>query len=212
MIKTIFIDLDGTLSDSKKLAYTSLTKTLSEHEIKFSPKEINKMMGTKTDKILKELNIKKQQRDSIKKEFYKKVFHGIKKGKIKLCTQIDTLKKLKKDYKIILITNSHKEFAEAEIKKLKIKKLFDEIHTADSFTTKTSAIKKSLKKNKLSKKEAVYIGDRFSDVRYAKKAKIFSIAIHNKCSWSSRKEILKEQPDFIIKDFKNLKKVLASIS
>jgi len=56
--------------------------------------------------------------------------------------------------------------------------------------------------------EAVYVGDRFSDVEFARKAGCVAVAIHNKCSWSSLSVIKKEKPDFIVKDFYGLKKVV----
>ncbi len=39
-------------------------------------------------------------------------------------------------------------------------------------------------------------------------AGVVSVAIHNKCSWSNLDTIKKEKPDYIIKDFRGLRKIL----
>ncbi len=92
----------------------------------------------------------------------------------------------------------------ASIKKLEIKGLFVKVVGADKFKYKDDALRKLFKKMKIDPQEAVYVGDRFSDVDYARDAGCLAVAIHNKCSWSDMKTIKKEKPDWIIKDFEEL--------
>jgi phosphoglycolate phosphatase-like HAD superfamily hydrolase len=65
-----------------------------------------------------------------------------------------------------------------------------------------------VKKYKIKPKESMYIGDRFSDVRCAKKSGCIAVGIYNKCSWSNLSLIKREKPDYIIHDFQGLKKIL----
>ena len=77
---------------------------------------------------------------------------------------------------------------------------------------KDEMMAKLFKKMKLKPGEVVYVGDRFSDIDYARKAGCVAVAIHNKASWSNLKTIKKEKPDYLIKDFYGLKKVINSIA
>ena len=68
------------------------------------------------------------------------------------------------------------------------------------------------KKRGLKHDEVLYIGDRFSDVQYARAAGCIAVSIYNSCSWSTLKEIKKEKPDYIIKDFYGLKKLIEKMN
>ena len=118
---------------------------------------------------------------------------------------------LKKDYPLIIISNSETSFLKASIKKLELKGLFKGIYGAEKFENKDGMLEKLFKKMKIKPSEAIYIGDRFTDIEYAQDAGCVAVAIHNKCSWSSLKLIKKEKPDYIIKDFRGLKKIVSSI-
>ena len=72
------------------------------------------------------------------------------------------------------------------------------IHPSNSFFY---IFQKLIKKMKINPSEAIYIGDRFYDVEFAREAGCVAVAIHNKCSWSSLARIKKEGPDFIVRDF-----------
>ena len=136
----------------------------------------------------------------------------VRNNKIKLCVSVKPLWKLKQKYKLVVITNSEYDFIKESIGRLKLNGLFDEIYTAEKFTTKDKLLKKLFRKYKIKPSQAVFIGDRFSDIEYARKAGCIAIAIHNKCSWSTKTDILKEKPDFIIKDFRGLGRVLEKIN
>ena len=69
-------------------------------------------------------------------------------------------------------------------------------------------LKRLLKKYNIKGKETYYIGDRFSDINYAHIVKMNSVAIYNKCSWSSKKILLKEKPDYLISSWDDLKFIL----
>ena len=212
MIKTIFFDFDGTISDAKEIAYSSMVKVLEEYGYKFNEQKLRKLMGSKMQVILKKLGLKIKDLDVVRKKFYKYLTKAALDGGIKLCVSLKPLWELKKNYPLVVISNSETHFLKASIKKLKIRGLFNKVYGAEKFEKKDEILKKLFKKMKIKPSEAIYIGDRFSDIDYARKAGCVAVAIHNKCSWSNLATIKKEKPDYIIKDFKGLKKIIDSIA
>ena len=209
MVKYLFFDFDGTISDAHSLAFKSLVRTLDDYDYKFNKKKAYGLLGTRMEGILKGLGVGIEKVDEFRKKFYRYFIDGALAGEIKLCVSVKPLWKLKEEgYKLIVISNSETSFIRASIKQLGIKGLFDKFYGADKFGTKDELLEKLFKKFGIGAREAVYIGDRFSDVEYARDAGCWAVAIHNKCSWSSLSVIKKEKPDFIIRDFRGLRKVL----
>lgn len=211
MVKAVFFDFDGTISDARKIAIESLEEVLEEYKIPYSKKKLEKAMGAKTEKILEDLGIVKTIANPVRKKLFKKMIKRTKNGELKLCVSTKPLEEMKKDYKLIVVSNSQTAFIKVSAKELGIKKLFKEIHGSEKFNTKDEILKKLFKKHKIKPSEAAYVGDRFSDIEYAKKAGCLAIAIHNKCSWSTKKVIMAEKPDYLIKDFYDLKKILKKL-
>lgn len=212
MIKVIFFDFDGTISDARKISFESLVRTLDDYGYKFSERKLLKLMGSKMQIILKELGLKTKDLEAVRKKFYKYFTKAALDGGIRPCVSLKPLWRLSEDYPLVAVSNSEGSFLRASIGKLELKGLFKEIHGAEKFVSKDKMLKSLFKKMKIKPNEAIYVGDRFSDVRYSKKAGCFSVAINNKCSWSSLSLIKKEKPDFIIKDFRGLKKVISELN
>jgi HAD superfamily hydrolase (TIGR01549 family) len=208
MIKAIFFDFDGTVSDAKNISYLSMVRALKDFGYEFNEKKLLKLMGSKMPVILKELGLKVDEVEAVRKKFYKYFTEAAVAGGIKPCVSLKPLWKLSKNYPLIVISNSEGSFLRASIKKLKIEGLFKKVYGADKFKTKDELLKKLFREMEIKASEAIYVGDRFSDVDYARKAGCVAIAIHNKCSWSTLAEIKKEKPDFIIRDFRGLGKIL----
>ncbi len=212
MIKTLLFDFDGTISDARKLTFETMYSVLKELGYKFEDKKFKQLMGVKTKDILKGLNIHADSK-KINKVFYRRVIKGAKQEKLSLCVSVEPLKELKKErIKLMIISNSHSSFIKASVKALGIKKLFNKIYGAEKFTTKDKLLEELFKKMKIRPVEAMYIGDRFSDVDYAREAGCYAVAIHNQCAWSTKATIMKEKPDFIIKDFKDLKRIVEKLN
>lgn len=210
MIRAIFFDFDGTISDTHRFISETLIEVLEKGEYFFDSK-INSLIGEKLQYILKELGITTEV-EEIRKEFYSLLIEKVKKTKLRPCCSLAPLKTLSKKYPLVVISNAETDFVEIQAKQLGIKKLFKELHGAETFETKDQIMKHLFKKYKLNPREVIYIGDRFSDVRYAKKAGCWAVAIHNKSSWSSKKLIKAEHPDFIVKDFHELENVVRKIN
>lgn len=115
----------------------------------------------------------------------------------------EVLENLKKDYKLVLISNTDSFSANSILDKYDLKKYFDEVSlSCDTGFLKSN--KKSfhsiLKKLKLKKKEAIMVGDSMeSDVRGAENAKIRPILIdrNQRRDFKDKISNLKELRDFL---------------
>jgi HAD superfamily hydrolase (TIGR01549 family) len=212
MIKALFFDFDGTVSDAHSIAFKSLIRVLDDYGYKFDKDKAFALLGSKMQIIFKGLGLSSGHLDSARRRFYKYFKGAAVAGGIKLCVSVKPLERLSKDYPLIVVSNSETSFIKASIKKLRIEKLFKKIYGAEKFRTKDELLKKLFRKMKIKPSEAIYVGDRFSDIEYARKAGCWAVAINNKCAWSDLKTIKKENPDFIIRDFSSLKKIIDKLN
>lgn len=209
MVKYLFFDFDGTISDARKLTYESIIHVLDSFYFHYSKSKVKILMGYKIQEILMRLGIKRVSASKIRRKFYSAIINKKKLSKLKLCCDVKPLWDLKKKgYQLIIVSNSESSFLKASIKQLKLEGLFYDVFGSESFKTKDEMLKKLLKKYNIKGKETFYIGDRFSDINYAHFVKMNSIAIYNKCSWSSKKILLKEKPDYLISNWDDLKFIL----
>ncbi|MEM4647715.1 MAG: HAD hydrolase-like protein [Candidatus Pacearchaeota archaeon] len=201
--KIFFIDFDGTLVDSCEAHLKSFNEIFLNNNLPpiYYYKFI-KIFGLRTEKIIKKLfpklnnNKIKKLRNEKKKIFLEKYYKLV-----KIFPNVNsTLRKLRKDYFLILFTNSSRE----EIKKIaKYTKLrldyFDMI-------IKKEEINKI--KNKIKNIEKFIVGDSFVDILYAKKIKAKSIIVINKDNKKILDEIKKYRPNYIIKNFYDILKIV----
>ena len=204
MPKLLIFDFDGTIVNSKAVYYNVMNKYLSDYG--FNRKEIDEAIdvGLSVAETLKKLGFSPVFRWFLKKKIMRDVL--LKVNEIKKCKDVDLIRGVKA--RKILISNSYSEFVISVLKHLKLRNEFDEIYGGENFKDKTEFIKKYLKKNMIGKKDVYYVGDRVSDVLVARKVGCKSIIVAGKCAWDSRKEILKEKPDFVVDDIKNIKKIM----
>ena len=204
MDRILIFDFDGTIVDSKKAYYHAIEKLLGKLglEKKLADKTIDKglsLMGT-----FKSMGFSRIKSWFLKRKVMKEVLQKV--NEVKKCRDVESIRKLK--CKKILVSNSLSEFIFPVLRHLRIEDEFDEIYGADVFEDKETFIQNYIKRNSINKKECYYIGDRVKDVIIARNLGIKSIIISNKCSWNSRKEILKEKPDFVLFDLIDIKEVM----
>ena len=212
MIKVIFFDFDGTISDAKSIAYNSMIRALEDFGYNLDGEKLRKLMGTKMHLILKKFGLGAIEVQKVRKRFYKYFIKAAVDGGIKPCVSLRPLWEMKKEgMPLVVISNSKTSFLRASIKTLKIRGLFRKIYGSEKFKAKDDLLRKLFKKFKVKPSEAIYVGDRFSDVEFARDAGCVAVAIHNRCSWSTLKLIKKEKPDYIIKDFRGLRKIVNGI-
>jgi HAD superfamily hydrolase (TIGR01549 family) len=213
VVKIIFFDCDGTLVDSRVAAFDSMSEVLDEYGFEISLKTRNKYMGVKGEFFLERIGFPKKKIRRAHKKFWK-IFKEKSLGEngSKLCCSVEPLKRLSKDVKLIVVSNSWESYLNRVLKNLGIRKLFCGVYGGDKFKTKDKILKKMQWMYNVLPHETLYVGDRFSDIDYAREAGCFTVGIHNKCSWSSLSRMKKEKPDFMIKDFKGLKKIVDALN
>jgi len=211
-VRYIFFDFDGTISDAKRLVSDVLIDVLNRMDFKFSKLKLRKMMGSHMDEILRGVGIDESFVREVRKKFYYEVVRRSNLKNLRLCCDVKPLYELKKEgYRLIVISNGHSVFLNSSIKVLGLENLFYRTYGADKFGTKDELLKRLIKKYKLKGSKTIYVGDRFSDIDCAHLAHMVAVAIHNKCSWSSKKEILAEKPEYIIHDFEDLKELVEKL-
>ena len=212
VIKAIFFDFDGTISDAHGIAFKSLVRTLDDYGYEFDKEKAFELLGSKMHIILRELKVPIKDINAIRKRFYKYFTEAAVAGGIKPCVSLKPLWELKEDYPLIIVSNSEGSFLRASIKKLKLKDLFKRVYGAEKFKKKDYMLKKLFREMEIKASEAIYVGDRFSDIEFAREAGCVAVAIHNKCAWSTLSQIKEEKPDYIIKNFYGLKKIIREIN
>jgi len=200
--KLLVFDFDGTLADTKLAWFTSIFKVLKKMKIYCPSCEARVIVhfALKIRDFLDHLGLPKKKSEMIASDIYYEFF----KQKSRLINNIDYISSL--PGKKIILSNT-RTFA---IEKIlgKHKKIFDGIYGGDKFGEKYAFIKKEMKKKKLKKNQVYYIADRAGDVQTAKKAGCMSLMIASKHAWSSFDEIMREKPDMVVKNLKEIKKII----
>jgi phosphoglycolate phosphatase len=204
VIRAVFFDFDGTISDSMKVGYMSMIRALEDFGYDFDKGELRRLLGVKTKLILRGLGFSSRNARKVRSRFYEYFIGAIRSGDIEACVPLEPLWELRNQVPLFVISNSSSEFLKVAIKKLGLRKLFKGVYGSDDFDTKDKMFLKLFKKYGFKPTEVIYVGDRFSDVDFARDAGCLAVAIHNKCSISSLSSIKKEKPDYIIKNFSEL--------
>lgn len=201
-IKLLVFDFDGTIADTKKLYYNSIHKWLKKEKIVFSEKQFKKFFGLKVHDILAKLRIRgdiKKITEKINADVFKNI------NKIKVSESVEYIKELNADK--IIASNTPTRYMGAILRKNGLLKYFMVVCGGDKFVHKEDFIKKYIKNKKLNRKNVFYIGDMVKDVEIARKAGCVCVAVSHNISWSSRKDLLKAKPDFILNSLKDLSRL-----
>jgi len=203
-MKLLIFDFDGTIVDSKSLYYKAIGDEL--RVVGFSEKQIDRAIdiGMSLRKTLRNIGLGFLASWWMHKKILKRIEKYI--PEVKKCHDAEKIKEISGNK--ILVTNSLKEFAVPVLRHLGLKKEFDKIYGADDFSDKAQFISQYIKNHKLEKKDVFYIGDRAVDVKLARKVGCVSVIVSGKCAWNPRKEVLAEEPDFLLSDLEDIKKII----
>jgi phosphoglycolate phosphatase-like HAD superfamily hydrolase len=203
--KILIFDFDGTIADTKAIYYKTISNQLKVFG--YSYKKVDKAidLGMSLKRTLKRLGFSFIISWFVHRRVMKEVEKEVE--KVKKCKDVNSIKDIKGEK--IVVSNSLKEFILPIIKQFKLKRCFKEFYGAEDFSDKSSFIKNYLKEKKVRKENCYYIGDRAADIKIAKKVGCKSVVIAGKCAWNSKKELLREKPDFIISSIRELKKIIA---
>ncbi len=179
----IIFDLDGTLVNSAKDIMIANNKTLVKFGYKpISFKNVKDIIGQGIRvNIIRSLKMQKIKISKKKEnEMYDYFFSFYKKNlfvESKVYVGLKSfLKKLdKKNYKLAVCSNKLEELTKIVLKKTKLSKYFDFVAGGDTFTHRKphpSVLNNVVKKFKINKKKALFIGDSEHDYHSAKNSNI----------------------------------------
>jgi len=203
-MKLLIFDFDGTIVNTKALYYAAVYKNVKRFG--YSYKDVNKVidLGANMRQTLRKLGLNPLVTIFLKRRVMKDVLQDL--PKVKKCKDVDSIRELKQEK--ILVTNSLKSAVYPLLKHFKLKKEFNKVYGFEDFIDKGKFLKDYIEKRKLDKNEVYYIGDRAADVKTARIAGCVSVIITGECAWDSKKELLEQEPDFIIHSIKDLKKII----
>lgn len=193
----IIFDFDGTLADTLDVIVT-ITNELAEEfgypaaDIEdladvqnMSSREIISQSGVSIFKLPKLLRRVKEELRNYLDDIA--LFPGVRKALFDLRYE---------GYKLYIVTSNAKENVEFVFRREGVLELFHGIYSGSTLFGKHHIINRLIKREKLDRKRAIYIGDETRDIDAAKKAKIKSVAV----TWgfNSIDALVKHRPDRIL--------------
>ena len=210
-MKTILFDLDGTLIQTPKIILESFKLTFEKHlpEVKLEPSELTNFLGQTLWKTFGfYTNDESLINDMV--AYYREISNQmIEMGLETYPNAKKTIQYLKKHgCKIGIVTSKMRDVAAYH---LKLTNLFEDIdgiigyEDAEKHKPDPEPILKALELFNAKKHDTIYIGDHENDIKAAKKAGIESCAV----TYSDRiREMLFEQPEYVIDDLDNLRDII----
>lgn len=197
VIKAVFFDWDFTLVDPKPALEKMLDDVYARNKIK-KRYELSELLPLTTMQVIKKLGLSRYSRIYLLYEYIKLTKKYSRLFKFKGKEILRFLEDKKIPY--VIITDN---FSKAIRKNFPVKPVLieDYLRTRGN---KYRGIKKGLKKLKLKPHEVIYVGDKPSDVKYGRKAGVFTAAI---LTTNTRKDFTEYQPDMFISDINQLKKL-----
>jgi len=202
MIKIILFDFDGTIADT----FVALEKIL----VRLSPK-FGYEIPTKKDMAILQTIHPKEVMKLLGVSYFKLPFIAHK-AKAELRKEMTTIKPIegmrdvllalkRENYILGILTSNSKANVRTFLEKNDIA-IFDWIYSERSLFGKARKLKKIIRKQKLDKKEVIYIGDEIRDIEAAKKSQIKIMAV----SWgfNTVEGLEKYHPDFLLTEPKDI--------
>lgn len=214
-IKAIIFDLDGTLIDSMNYHFLAFKEMLLEKKIRVPDALLRKLVGKSTEEILKALKKKyhfKQRPEDLRQERRYHYFMLVGKKNIVFPHAIETLKKLRLNYKLAIATGSSQIVLNHSAPK-ELQELFDTIITINDVQKGKPApdiFLLAAKKLKAKPEQCLAIGDSIYDAIAAKKAKMRFIGATT--GFTSKKELQKYSPIKIIPMISKLEEAMKELS
>lgn len=194
----LIFDFDGTLVDSFSAVIDKFNMLAEEFKFnKICHEESVELRDLSSRQIIKRFKIPVYKIPSLMSRARKEMSGEI--IKLPPFLNIPQVLKVLKNAKFslgILTSNSH-ENVNAWLTLNNMSDIFDYIYTDSNFLGKSRHLKKIVKKYKLNKAEAFYIGDETRDIDAAKQSGIYSVAV----TWgfSSEKILLQHKPHYMAK-------------
>lgn len=204
-MKTLIFDFDGTIADSFE-TLLAIFEEVTKRPAKLTAAEVNDLRGQSLKEIIRYLKIKrwliprlilKAKRLIAVKIIDIKIFPGMP----------DAIRQLHENgNKIYIMSTNSSVNIHKFLKKNELDDCFEKIYGDIGLRSKSSALKKIMKRERLRPDDCVYIGDEVRDIEAAKKAKATSVAV----AWGFNypKALNAAKPDALTKTPKDLIKFL----
>ncbi|MGE5458340.1 MAG: HAD family hydrolase [Methanococcaceae archaeon] len=210
-IKSAVFDLDGTLMSSHTTIYKCTMKTFEEFNIaaEIKESEFYNKIGYHFKDIFEDFNISVPDLDIFIDKYKTLYFDFIDESKI-YPNVLETLESLySKGIKVSLLTTKAQDQAEKILEYFDLKKYFEIIMGRQSgFGVKPApdALLHICNTVKIPIEETIMVGDSELDVRCGKNAGTRTCAVT--FGYRNKQDLEKENPDFIISDFKELLEII----
>jgi phosphoglycolate phosphatase len=206
-IKTIIFDFDGTIADTFPIAIAAVNSLSGIYGYK--PLKNNDSLRSKTmsDIIKQDLGLSmlklpsfgRQMRQIVKgKVGSARIFPGMK----------STISRLSKDYRVIILTTNSQELVKAVLDINEIN-CIDEVISESSIFGKGAVISRIIRRDGLSKDQALYIGDEIRDIDACKDAGIRIISVG--WGYNTPSSLKSKNPDFFVSTPSGIPSVLSTL-
>jgi len=210
-IDTIIFDVDGTLVDSRKDIVRAINFTLRKLKFPEKPPElIISYIGLGIRDLIKK-NLGEQKRDFVDEAL--KIFTGYFRkhsaDESRLYPHVEETLDYFRNKRKVVITNRNRESAEITLKKLSIGDYFEEIFGGDDEDCiKPSAcpLDRVCSKLGMDKSKIIMVGDMDIDIKAGKEFDIRTCWVSY--GLGKREDVEKIEPDYVIDDIIELKKII----
>jgi phosphoglycolate phosphatase len=175
-VKTLIFDFDGTIADSFEMLL-SVFGEITGRQQKLTPAEVKALRGKSLGGIIKYLKIKRWQ-----------IPRMVIKAKKLITLQITTIETFsgmaealgrltKAGHPMFILSTNSSENISAFLKNNNLDDYFVSVYGDIGLRSKSSALKKIMRKEKIKAADCVYIGDEVRDIEAAKKANVTPVAV-----------------------------------
>ncbi len=202
----VIFDFDGTLADTKEIAYTVYTEMARKHDIELVSKdELERIMTLPILERLKYFNVPLRKIPRLAKEAIRRIENHIDYAPIYPNVK-DTLEYLRdENYLLYVVSSNSKKNINHFLKSYNLN-VFEKVIGKASLFGKAKVIDKLIKRKRIAKDKAIYIGDEVRDIEASKQAGVDVIAV----SWGyDSYEALKDaNPTFLVKEISEIKEII----
>jgi phosphoglycolate phosphatase len=205
-VKALIFDFDGTIADSFE-TLLAIFEEVTKRPEKLTTNELKELRGKSLKEVIKYLKIKRWQIPRLILKAKSSV--AVKIVDIKPFPDMpEMLRQLSKDgYKLYIMSTNSSANIDKFLKRNKLDDCFTKVYGDIGLRSKSSALKKLMKKEKLKPDGCTYIGDEVRDIEAAKNAGITSVGVAWGFNYPEALESAK--PDAIAKIPQDLIKILS---
>ena len=203
-LKCLIFDFDGTIADTYSIIFEIISEIFHKRGVKI-PKDRKEPRSMGAREKMRKYKISRRTvvlltrvcRRHLKKKIKTvKTFPRLK----------NVLKKLKKKYRLGIVTSNSKNNVKIFLKNNGLNEVFDFIETGNPLFGKHRRLKKAVKRHGYKKSEVIYVGDETRDIKAAKKVGVKIVAV----SWGyeSISCLNKGKPNYLITKPERLLKIV----